>query len=777
MTLLLDALPPDIRTSLRGVLWNREVRDGKPTKVPYQAHHPALRAAVDDPGTWAPLVDAIAAYEDGKGDGAGVVLGDGLVGVDLDGCRDPLTGAITGEAQAIIDALDSYTEISPSGTGVHILLRGALPPGGRRKGKVEMYAEGRYFTVTGLHLAGTPRTVEHRSVELAALHARLFGTNGNGDRHPVPPAIEPTPDDGELLDRARAAANGAKFSALLAGDTTGYPSPSEADQAFVNMLAFWTGGDAGRMDRLFRQSGLMREKWDRRCGRETYGQRTIATAIAGCRDFYTPRPPMPAARTSTRPRDAQSPAVDDDDEPVVLDPGDPLPSARALVARSHADGEQLSLRHQAGVFYAHQRDVSAYRELDELAMRAEVYAFLEPAKARSESKGLPALVPFKPTKPKVENVLDALRAVCNLPAARTAPCWLDDDPSLDPFDILPGPHGLLHIPTRRVYPATPAFFTLQGLDFAYEPAAPLPARWLNFLADLWPDDPASRDTLQEWLGYLLTPRTHLQKILMLVGPKRSGKGTIGRVARRLLGDRHVCSPTLANLGEPFGRHVLVGKSVAIIADARISGRTDAAVVAETLLSISGEDLQTIPRKYLPDWNGKLPTRFLVMTNELPHIEDASGALASRFIVLTLSRSFYGQEDHQLYDRFLPELPGILNWALEGWDRLYQRGRFLQPSSATDLIQEFEDLGSPIGAFIRERCDVGAGYSIPKDRLFQAWKAWCAENGRDRPGTVQTFGRNLRAALPWLGETQPRVLGSRVRFCEGIRLKSESEGDA
>ena len=343
-----------------------------------------------------------------------------------------------------------------------------------------------------------------------------------------------------------------------------------------------------------------------------------------------------------------------------------------------------------------------------------------------------------------------------------------------PFDVLPCRSGLLYIPTRKLLPATPQFFTLNGLEFAFDRHAGEPEHWLRFVHDLWPDDLESRQTLQEVIGYLLTPRTHFQKLFMLVGPKRSGKGTIGRVVRRLLGDRGVCGPTLANMSEQFGLSILIGKSTAIIADARISGRTDTAVITERLLSISGEDTLSIARKYLPDWNGKLSTRFLLLTNELPRIEDASGAFASRFIVLTLRQSFFGREDHGLLDRFIPELPRIVNWALEGYDRLYARGRFVQPQASAALIQECEDLGSPIGAFLRECCDVAKGHEVPKDRLFQAWKTWCAENGRDRPDTVQTFGRNLRAAVPWLGESQPRVLGARVRYYEGIRLRDGDE---
>jgi putative DNA primase/helicase len=464
--------------------------------------------------------------------------------------------------------------------------------------------------------------------------------------------------------------------------------------------------------------------------------------------------------------------------PLILDPADPVPSARTFIARAYRISGVLALHHQAGVFFGYRPEVAVYRELDEAAVRAELYAFLEEARRWTQPKGgksqdeQPAsLLPFKPTRSRVDNVLDALRALCNLPASLAAPCWLQARHGLDPFDVLPCRNGLLHIPTRELLPATPRFFALNGLDFAFDPRAPEPKCFLTFLRQLWPDDQESRETLQELIGYLLTPRTHFQKIGMLVGPKRSGKGTIGRLTRRLLGDRNVCGPTLGNMSEQFGLSVLIGKSAAIIADARISGRTDTAVITERLLSISGEDSLSIPRKYLPDWNGKLSTRFLLMTNELPRIEDASGALASRFIVLALHESFYGREDHELLDRFIPELPGILNWALEGRDRLYARGHFVQPQSSAELIQQFEDLGSPIGAFLRERCEVGSGLEVMQQKLFEEWKNYCQEIGREHPGTIQTLGRNLRAALPWLKVTNPRVLGVQVRHWQGLRLKT------
>jgi putative DNA primase/helicase len=460
------------------------------------------------------------------------------------------------------------------------------------------------------------------------------------------------------------------------------------------------------------------------------------------------------------------------DEPVILDPSDPMPTARRFVERFHIVSEYRALQHHAGAFFQYCPSANVYAEVEEAAIRAQLYNYLESAKRLSKPKGESKeqeSVPFKPTKSKVENAMDALRAICNLPASVAAPCWLESH-SVNPLDIIACKNGLLHIPTRQLLTPDPRFFTVNGVEFAFDSSALTPNAWLRFLSELWPDDSQSIETLQEWLGYLLTARTHLQKMLMLVGPKRSGKGTIGRVTRMLLGERNVCGPTLANMAEQFGLSTLIGKSVAIIADARISGRTDTAVITERLLSISGEDTLSIPRKFLPDWNGKLPTRFMVMTNELPRIEEASGALSSRFVVLTLSQSFYGREDHGLLDRFIPELPGILIWALDGLGRLQARGRFNQPESAAEVIREFEDLGSPINAFLRERCETGPGYEVPADKAFESWKNWCEENGRERAGTVQSFGRNLRAAIPRLKVIQHRVLTHQIRYYEGLRLK-------
>ena len=286
----LGKLPVEILESARAVLWKYEIRKGKRTKVPYVPSDPFRRASVTDPSTWGSFPEACDAFEDGKADGVGIVLGDGLVGVDLDRCRDPQTGVIEPHALTIIKPLGSYTEISPSGRGVHILMRGSLPAGRRRKGTVEMYERARYFTVTGAHLSMTPTTIEDRTAELAIIHAELFnsGTNADGPAASNHYAVPATLDDQRLIELARGARNGAAFSRLWDGGTSDYASPSEADLALCNHLAFYTGCDSAQMDRLYRQSDLMRQKWDERRGDSTYGAQTIDLTIADCSEVYRP---------------------------------------------------------------------------------------------------------------------------------------------------------------------------------------------------------------------------------------------------------------------------------------------------------------------------------------------------------------------------------------------------------------------------------------------------------------------------------------------------------
>jgi putative DNA primase/helicase len=450
---------------------------------------------------------------------------------------------------------------------------------------------------------------------------------------------------------------------------------------------------------------------------------------------------------------------------LILDRRTPWNSALAFLELKHSPGGLRTLHHHAGVFYRYTG--THYAEVDSDAMRSIVWPFRDSAECESD-KG--PLVPFAPTTRSVNELIDALKAAAHLPTSSAAPAWLEDGPHLPAIEFVSCQNGLLHLPSRKLIAHTPSFFTHSALPFSYDPNAPLPIAWLSFLNSVWGDDPDAIGTLQEMFGYFLIWDTRQQKLFLIVGPKRSGKGTIGRVLTALLGRDNVEAPTLVGLGTNFGLAPLIGKPLAIISDARLGGKADQQLIAERLLSISGEDSLTIDRKYKSAWTGRLPTRFLILTNELPRLADASGALASRFITLVMTKTFYGREELGLESRLLAELPSILNWALIGRDRLMQRGYFVPPASSLQVVQELEDLGSPISAFLRDECVVAEGQNVETNTLFDKWRSWCVLHGRDRPGTTQTFGRDLRAAMPGLRVSQPRKEGERQRYYEGVGLR-------
>jgi putative DNA primase/helicase len=454
---------------------------------------------------------------------------------------------------------------------------------------------------------------------------------------------------------------------------------------------------------------------------------------------------------------------------LILDRGAPLQNARTFLETRYTVDGVRALHYQGGAF--HPYDGTCHPEMNEDALRSEIYLFLEPARIRDKEGNL---VDFRPNRATVGETLDALKAISILSQAVTPPAWLEGEGPAPASEFIVCRNGLLHLKTGKLYPHNPRFYAHNSLSFDFIPNAPHPVEWHKFLDSIFDDDTELRDTLQMMLGYFLTTDTRHEKIFMIVGPRRGGKGTIARVIAHLVGKENIAAPTLALLGQHFGLTHLIGKQVAIVSDARLGKHTDQSTIAERLLSISGEDNLTIPRKYATDWTGRLYSRFLILTNELPRITDSSGALPSRFIVFNLTESFLGREDHDLEHKLIRELPGILNWGIEGWRRLQEAGRFTQPASALDAVQELEDLSSPIGAFTRDECVVEAGAKVVIAEIYAAWKVWAMKHGWEHTGTVQSFGRDLRAARQGIRSTQRRTEGDPKRYYYGIRLKKDYE---
>ncbi len=285
----IEAIPDELRDLDRWVGWAWTRKDGKWTKPPIKTN--GRNASSTNPATWTTFDKAIAAYQNGTFDGIGFVLteDDDFAGTDLDHCVED--GHIEEWAQEVIDRIGSYTEISPSGTGVRIVVRGKLPPGGRKVDsdgrKIEMYDSGRYLTLTGSRITDTG--IEHRQEELEAEHARWFKPSHASEGFDYRTYLAtPSLSDAEILDKAMSAANGAKVRHYYNGgnDGTEDGSASAGDLALLCQLAFYTQ-DPAQLDRLFRGSGRNREKWNR----PDYREATIGKALKAVTDTYSPPGP------------------------------------------------------------------------------------------------------------------------------------------------------------------------------------------------------------------------------------------------------------------------------------------------------------------------------------------------------------------------------------------------------------------------------------------------------------------------------------------------------
>jgi phage/plasmid-associated DNA primase len=230
---------------------------------------------------------------------------------------------------------------------------------------------------------------------------------------------------------------------------------------------------------------------------------------------------------------------------------------------------------------------------------------------------------------------------------------------------------------------------------------------------------------------------------------------------------------MASFAGTFGLQPMIGRQLAIIDDLRIGPRTDRALITERLLTISGGGYVSIDRKYLGTWQGELPIKFLIISNEVPSFADDSGALASRFVVLNTQTSFYGREDRELTGKLLKERGGILLWALEGLRTLREHGRFIEANCSADMRSRLATAASPIQSFIEEFCELDPGANVRKDTLYQKYVEWQKQN--DQPIVDKAhFAEALIAAGDGRIKPSKRAIepgGYRVPHFVGIQLQA------
>jgi len=474
------------------------------------------------------------------------------------------------------------------------------------------------------------------------------------------------------------------------------------------------------------------------------------------------------------------------DDPATWDctPDNPLRLAEGFLATQAGPGGELLLRYWRSEYY--RWFGGAYRHVEEVELECQLVAFVHADAARvhglelvawnrksSDGRG-PAPKIRNVTTGLIRNVVQAFRSLIVLSSSIDAPAWIDGCTGPNPVDLVVCSNGIVDTRTGDLLPPNPRFFTFAATTFEYQPDNTECPNLHKFFVDIWSDTPDQIESLQEWIGYLLTADTSMQKMLFMLGPPRAGKGTIARLIEELVGKNNVISPKLSKLSDSFGLAPLLNKTVATVSDLRLSDTLDSHSIVENLLSITGEDTFTCDRKFLSVVTTKLPTRFVILSNELPRLNDSSGAIYTRMILLRFTESFLGREDPNLTRKLISELPAIFNWAIIGLRRLRERGRFLQPVVGLSILQQMRDIGSPVGAFIRECCEIAEGTHTPIKEMFDKWKDWCRDNGRKDAGTVQVFGRNLTSASLKIEIKRIGSDGNRVRCYTGIRILDASE---
>ena len=454
----------------------------------------------------------------------------------------------------------------------------------------------------------------------------------------------------------------------------------------------------------------------------------------------------------------------------ILNPADPLKNSRIALGQVFTrDGEQILIRQQGDWL---QHTGTHYVERSDENVKGELWHFLWDGQKEIRGK----VVPFSPSAAQVAGVLDALKATAAVEEVEP-PCWLPGYAGPDPAHLLSLQDGLLDLRTRQLRAHTAGLFTRNSLPYRWGGHATGGGnRWSSFLDEVFEGDQGQIDALQEVFGYMLTGDTSQQKIFAVLGPKRSGKGTIGRLLGKLIGPENVVGPTLASMTGEFGMQPLIGKLVALISDIRISPSLNKQAVIERLLMVSGEDRVSVNRKYKTFWTGHMPVRFFLVSNELPLLPDGSGALMGRFFVFRTPQSFYDREDPHLEERLAEELPAILRWALDGRDRLNERGHFIQPPGGQGQLDALAEVNNPVSVFVGECCVLEPEAQERVQDLFNAWGAWCARTDRWEGACPRAdiLSRNLQAAFPRLSSFRPRAEdGSQSSTLRGIALKAEA----
>jgi putative DNA primase/helicase len=701
----------------------------KPEKAPLDPRGGG-RAKTDSPATWGSFEEAMKSFESNKNlHGLGFVFthSDPFAFVDLDDARDAKTGEIGAWAQEIVDRLDSYTEVSPSGTGLRIIIEADSPGPAKRRGKVEIYASGQYATLTGCIIGRKPKPVANRQGELADVYQLVFGKVEPDEAANLPAASSDDPklirvrgiSDDELVAKATNAANGAKFVKLWTADSVG--DRSAADAALCSILAYWTRADAERVDRLFRRSQLFRPKWDERRGATTYGERTVAFAVKGVTALFDPD--LDSSTDVEANRNDMTNAV--------------------IFVQLHGDDFRWCEEWDAWLRWdGHGWGRGTAADASAKLAREDVRAELLRRAVNLQGKEATAALKW------ANSAGDAYR----LNAFEGLACHRLSAP-LEKFDadpyLLACANGVVDLRTGELRDGQRADWCTRTTGLAYSPKGECPT-WDRFLRDITEGDKDLVAYLWRVIGYTLTGDVTERAFFLFHGEGRNGKSTFVETLKALLGAPGTGYAQKARFSTFLRKNFAGGANddVAHLAGARavVASEADERMPLDVALvkELTGGDTHRARHLYGREFEFNPQFKLFLVTNKIPPIHETTYAIWDRLHYVEFTwRVPDNKVDRGLPLKLLGELSGILTKAVRACLE-WQRTGLEPPPRVLKAGEKLYTEMDTMGEFLSECCETGNdNFKTTHKSLYHVFFHWSKDQGFLKPPSSKALASYLR----------------------------------
>lgn len=792
-------IPDALKQSASFCVWKLEKRSGRPTKVPYNPRTGNM-AKTNDPSTFADFKTAMKAYAIGGWDGIGYRVSEGIGAIDIDHCiRED--GSLNDVAASILGIFSTaYFEKSPSGTGLRGFFK--LSPDfaydktvyyiNNRKHGLEVYLPGitnRFVTVTGdMFRAGT---VERDDDALR----NLLDTFMKRSTRVSAKTIEASSylDDDGVIAHALASESGDKFKALYEGNwEEGYDSQSDADMAFVSMLCFWCGNVEEQIDRIFRSSGLMRDKWDRKTGDATYGQITIRNAVATNSTVYTP------IQDSTAEDDFEDIEGDAENEQLMFEPDLTHVSLTLEEMQPHTNPRYQ--RDEIGIGYAFADYYKPIARFDRergiwYVFDGKVWQPDENALAVAElAKRLADRLYTFALQIKDEDTRNRyIKRVQKLQMRKNRRTMIEDAKSVYPVphaifdrntDLFNCQNGTLNLTTGEFRPHDPADFLTMMSGITYDPNATCP-RWEQFISEVMCNDANLALYLQKALGYALTGDTSLECLFILYGAtSRNGKGTTMETFLKIMGDYGKTSnPEM--LSTKFGNTNASGPSeeIARLAGVRFVNISEPekkiTFNAALVKRMTGND--TLNARFLHENSFDFRPNFKIFinTNYKPSVSDMTLFYSNRLKLIPFKRHFEEHEQDKGLKAFFaaPESQSaIFNWCYEGY-KLFRKQGLDDPTAVSDATREYQEESDRIGQFVDAWLEEGEAFEVRTSAAYKLYGEWCDKYGYRKENSTN-FNNAIQRFFPIVRKRPNDTKGAqKTTMLVGCRFLDHENGEA